>query len=255
MCREFYVMSYDEALEVAECLACRAPLPACPDWPARPVRAFPGSVVPAIVADCAGGLCVREFTWGFPVAWKKGLVFNTRFETATGPRPGMWAEPLARGRCLVPAFGFVETHAHETEPSPRTGRTVRARYRFGLADGEPLLLAGVSGAAEEAVGDGAAACLPRLSLVTTEPNLQVAPVHNRMPLALCGFEALRWLGEGFAQLADRSGVVLSAAPVRDDAPAAGMSRNAVSGQPGAAACAPGDAGAAASLPAAQLSLF
>lgn len=233
-------MSFDEALEVAERLAYRAPLSPCSDWPARSARAFPGSLVPTIVADETGALQVRELAWGFPVPWKKGLVFNTRLETAVGPRSGMWAQPIERGRCLVPAFGFVETHASETVPSARTGRAVRARYRFGLAGGEPMLLAGVCGAPEASgIGaraadegglrnagakadvqsvkgkasagisrcdEGAVAGVLRLSLVTTEPNAQVAAVHNRMPLVLEDSEALAWLGEKFARLADRSHV-------------------------------------------------
>lgn len=235
-------MDFDEALGIAERLACRAPLDACPDWPAREARAFPGVAVPVIVADGGGTLCVCEATWGFPVAWKKGLVFNTRLETAVGPRPGMWAGPIECGRCLVPAFGFVETHASETEPNPRTGRPVRGRYRFGFEGGEPMLLAGVCGempgecaVAERAAGvdvmsnaapDVADGIVPRLSdagasqtgllrlsLVTTSPNAQVSPVHNRMPLALRDFEALAWLGDDFTRLADRSNAALSVNPL------------------------------------------
>ena len=54
----------------------------------------------------------------------------------------------------------------------------------------------------------------RLSIVTTEPNAAVAPVHNRMPLVLGPGESDVWLFGDFASLADRRGVALSSEPER-----------------------------------------
>ncbi|MDY3949374.1 MAG: SOS response-associated peptidase family protein [Eggerthella lenta] len=172
--------------------------------PARASRpeALPSSVVPLIVASGDGcGLAVAHMAWGYEVPWKNGPVFNTRIETALRGEGSMWAESFARRRCLVPARGFFESHANETVPSERTGRPVKRQYAFAAPDGAPLLLAGVHDRG-------------RFSLVTTEPNSVVAPVHNRMPLALGPSEAALWLRGVYEPLLDRGAVRLTARPER-----------------------------------------
>ena len=131
-------------------------------------------------------------------------VFNTRLETALDQLErgyGMWATAIATGRCLVPVRAFYEGHATERVPSERTGRPVRRQYRFRLPGAPAMLLAGVA--------EGG-----RLSIVTTRPNRDVAPVHDRMPLVLGPGESQAWLAGDFDSLADRSGVRLSFEPER-----------------------------------------
>ena len=158
--------------------------------------------MPLIVAAGDGcGLAVAHMAWGYEVPWKNGPVFNTRIETALRSEGSMWAESFARRRCLVPARGFYESHATETVPSERTGRPVKRQYAFAAPDGAPLLLAGVHDRG-------------RFSLVTTEPNAAVSPVHNRMPLAMGPGEAALWLRGVYEPLLDRSAVRLTARPER-----------------------------------------
>ena len=102
-----------------------------------------------------------------------------------GPNPGMWAGPISRGRCVVPARGFFETHGTETVRSPKT-------------------------------------CF---SVVTTSPNAVVLPVHDRMPLVLSPQEAVWWLraswpdfANGWHRLANRGDVALISRPVQPAAP-------------------------------------
>ena len=47
------------------------------------------------------------------------------------------------------------------------------------------------------------------SIVTTEPNASVAPIHDRMPLVLDPGESSVWLGSDFSTLADQSRIALS----------------------------------------------
>ena len=166
--------------------------------------AYPGVQLPLFVPDADGTLEVAELTWGFEMPGdrserggrgsRKGrLVFNTRLETARGHLRrgrGMWAAPLERGRCLVPVRAFYEG-----------GRSAPggAQVRFELAGHGGMLLAGVA-------GDG------RFSIVTTAPNAQVAPVHDRMPLVLGPGESRLWLAGEFERLVDRSGVPLCPVP-------------------------------------------
>lgn len=175
------------------------------------------------LASWANGLTRTALTWGIDVSWKKGLVFNTRIESALAGR-AMWRDALDRGRCLVPVRAFFETRSVESptaelplgtlgasagdgaapSAATSTGKVARGRrpqFRFaGPGDGA-LLLAGLR------LGD-------RFTIVTTEPNDAVAPVHHRMPLVLNPVEALTWLngtlGE-LAELADRTRVALERA--------------------------------------------
>ena len=129
-----------------------------------------------------------------------------------GPNPGMWAGPISRGRCVVPARGFFETHATDTVRSPKTGRNIKRRYRFGAENEVPLLLAGVR---DETC----------FSVVTTSPNAVVLPVHDRMPLVLSPQEAVWWLrvpwgdfANGWHRLANRGDVALTSCPVQPAVP-------------------------------------
>lgn len=166
-----------------------------------PLRdAPPGSQVPLFVPDGAGGLRVATLEWGFPLDGKPHAVFNTRIESALDQlrrgRRGMWAKAIAEGRCLVPVRAFYEGHVSERVTSERTGKPVRRQYRFRMPGARAFLLAAVQ-------QDG------RFSIVTTEPNASVAPVHDRMPLVLGPGESGIWLGTSFASLVDRSRIQLS----------------------------------------------
>ena len=216
MCGRFEVLGWDEVAEVVRVLEAVSPVNVMPDWPARlvgvagavPTDAVPGSAVDVVVADSRGMLSTSCLTWGFAAEWSQRPVYNTRLEKAMGPNPGMWAGPISRGRCVVPARGFFETHATETVRSPKTGRTIKRRYRFGAENEVPLLLAGVR---DET----------RFSVVTTSPNAVVSPVHDRMPLVLSPQEAVGWLrapwldfANGWHRLANRGDVALTSRPVQ-----------------------------------------
>lgn len=84
----------------------------------------------------------------------------------------------------MPVRAFYESHATERVLSERTGRPVRRQDRFRLPGARAFLLATVQ-------QDG------RFSMVTTEPNTSVAPIHNRMPLVLGPGESGVWLGQEF----------------------------------------------------------
>ncbi len=165
--------------------------------------ARPDSQVPLFVPDASGSLTVQSLTWGFPLDGKPNAVFNTRIETALAQlergRRGMWAKAIREGRCLVPVRAFYESHMTERVPSPATGKPVKRRYRFRLPGARAFLLAAVH-------LDG------MFSIVTTEPNASVAPVHNRMPLVLGPGESSVWSGGSFASLANKNRPELEVLP-------------------------------------------
>ena len=201
MCGRMLVFTYDEVVRIVESVSRGVENP-YPDWPAQvPKNAFPQSEVP--IAMGLGGAQgfespVRILRWGYPVDWQVGPVFNTRIESLLEGK-GMWRASIENGRCLVPTRGFFERHASEKVRSPKTGRQVKRQYEFELVDEPITWLAAVS------EGD-------HLSVVTTEPNRFVAPVHNRMPLVLRREELPLWLDHRWASLADRSDIELRVEP-------------------------------------------
>ena len=219
MCRRFTVVTWDEVAEVVRELQADSPVNAQPDWPARTMvgegaaaqvepgeDVFPGAGVDVIVRGPESQLIVERLTWGFPVEWQQRPVYNTRLETAMGPNPGMWEQPIAQGRGIVATGGFFEAHATQMTRSPKTGRKIKQQYRFESGGGTPLLLATVCGQG----------CF---SVVTTRPNPVVASVHDRMPLTLTLAEARWWLQASWPslvanwqKLANREGFALTAVP-------------------------------------------
>lgn len=162
--------------------------------------ARPGSTVPLFVPDGVGGLEVTKLEWGFPLDGKTHAVFNTRIESALEQlrrgRRGMWAKAMAEDRCLVPVRAFYESSSTEKKnTSENAGRPVRHQHLFRPPGARAFLLAAVQ-------QDGL------FSIVNTEPNASVAPIHDRIPLVLGPGESSVWLGPTFESLVSRSGVRL-----------------------------------------------
>ena len=206
MCQRMCPLTVEEAEEVLDARrrTGRARLSETDDDfdPAR--DAWPGSLVPAFVPAEDGALAVVTLSWGFESPRDGRPVFNTRLDTAVAQLErghGLWFDAIAHGRCLVPVRAFYEGHQTERVASERTGKPVRRQYRWRLPGARAFLLAGVT--------DGT-----HLSIVTTEPNAGVAPVHDRMPLVLGPGESSIWLSGDFASLADRRGIRLAAEPER-----------------------------------------
>lgn len=203
MCGRFTVLTREEVADAVRAVQERGLLKPLAGSRADRAQARPASTVEAF------GIRFQPepLTWGFSFEWHKGPVFNTRIESLLTNTP-TWREAARDGRCIVPVATFFEPHGTETAISPRTGRPIKRPYEFEDVRGTALLLAGVS---------AQGAC----SIVTTQPNSQVAPVHDRMPLVLSPAEAADWvdgswtdaqLRELWQQLADRSHVRLTVAP-------------------------------------------
>jgi putative SOS response-associated peptidase YedK len=107
--------------------------------------------------------------------------FNARAETiATKPA---FRSAFEKRRCLIPADGFVEWKGEKPPKQP---------YAIVPADGGLITFAGLwenwrDPATEEWVRT--------FSIVTTDPNETLAPIHNRMPAILLEEHHARWLGE------------------------------------------------------------
>lgn len=184
---------WDEMFAVAKRLD--AALPATPTYnDAKQVR--PGQQLPLFTLRSGEHLGLETAIWGYVAPWNNKLVYNTRIESAGN---AMWADSFTQGRSVVAVNSFFEPHATQTWRNPATGRMTKLPYEFRNPSGAPLLL-------------GAVCQNGRTSIVTTEPNASVAPIHHRMPLVLAFEEVPTWLGLNWHALADRSSIVLEATP-------------------------------------------
>ena len=208
MCKRCIIFTYDEVLDIVQRIEVGAPLNFNPDWPVRTTEAYPRSVAPRIVptfdtaapapstAFAPGSLGVRELSWGFEESWKPGVVFNTRIESTMKPT---WQESMQHRRCILPVPAFFETHQEETYPSPKTGKPIKRQYEF-RAPGQDVILIGCTWREST------------FSMVTTDANTDMAPIHHRMPLIVRQEELLLWFSPDYQQLADRSEIRLESQP-------------------------------------------
>ena len=142
----------DELLKISETRLIRPTIPA-----------------PVILPD--GSL--REMSWGFrrqfaaKVKGRKAVtrtIVNSREDKLDGRT---WKKAFTERRCLIPAASFYEWVERDGRKFP---------LRFEDAKGEWLWLAGIW---EESKEHGEC-----FSIITTEPNAVMEPVHDRMPAVL-----------------------------------------------------------------------
>lgn len=137
---------------------------------------YPKSTVAAIRSTDA--VLMR---WGLIPFWSKEqsvkyATHNARSEKAASS-PAFRA-PFKSRRCLIPA-----THFYEWQQS-----TPKVRFRFGLADDEPIYFAGLwdSWARDENV-------IESCTIMTTTPNATLEQFHDRMPVILRPNDVGAWL--------------------------------------------------------------
>ena len=146
-----------------------------------PEMIYPG--YPGIVA--ADGK-LGQMNWGFPLSRKgaKGQplkpkpVNNTRSDKLSSP---FWLSSFHDRRCLIPVSSFAEAEG------PRGGKT---RTWFSQPDAPLMAMAGI--------WRDTAEWGPAYSMIMTEANETVSPVHNRMPVILPPSSWPQWL-EGSPQ--------------------------------------------------------
>jgi putative SOS response-associated peptidase YedK len=164
------------------------------------LRLPPGSDAGLERVDARWGLIPR---WAVEASEFKMLLFNARSETVA-EKPA-FRDAARSARCAFPASGFYEWRLFNGRKRP---------YFIQRRDGAPLLFAGLY--AERAHGE------PRLSatILTTDANALMRPLHERMPVILEPDKLARWLDprerdiRAFGDLfAPRDDEVLEAYPV------------------------------------------
>lgn len=136
----------------------------------------------------------RELTvmrWGLVPYWSKDAkigfsTINAKAETIT--TSPTYREAIKKRRCLVPADWFYEWQKIDAK--------TKQPYAIALQDGSLFAFAGLwESWKDKARGER----LETYTIITTDPNELVEPLHNRMPVILKRDDYQRWLDPGDSQ--------------------------------------------------------
>lgn len=157
-----------------------------PRYNIAPTQLVPTVVRPKVSAQSPEQSEQRQFLllrWGLIPSWAKdpaigARLINARSETVT-EKPSFRAAFRQR-RCLVIADGFYEWQRQERKKQP---------FYFRLQDGQPFAFAGLWERWKAPNGEAIESC----TILTTEANELLRPIHDRMPVILDPKDYELWL--------------------------------------------------------------
>jgi putative SOS response-associated peptidase YedK len=138
---------------------------------------------------------IQRFHWGLRPSWAgadEGGHINARAETVA-EKPA-FADAWESRPCLVLSSGFYEWKD--------TGRGGKRPYRVHREGDVAFAMAGVHERWEPDDGDTDATPLDTVTILTTEPNELIEPLHHRMAVVLPADEEEQWLTGGPEERAD-----------------------------------------------------
>ena len=136
-----------------------------------------------VVTNREGTNRVEQFKWGLVPFWAKDISIGSRMINAraeTLATKSSFNGLLKNRRCLVLASGFYEWR--------REGKG-KVPMWFKLKTGQSFVFAGLWDSWKQPDGN----LLRTYTIITTEPNAVLLPVHNRMPVMLSDNDALAWI--------------------------------------------------------------
>jgi len=141
----------------------------------------PTQDVAAVINDRMNRLIMCR--WGLIPPWSKdpaigSRMINARAETVAD-KPS-FKKPFRYNRCLIVADGFYEWRKEGSRKIP---------VYIRLRNGRPLGLAGLYNDWKPAEGETVRTC----TIITTEPNSLLEPIHNRMPVIIPSGKNQLWL--------------------------------------------------------------
>ena len=146
----------------------------------------PQSLQPVVRLDSETGQ--RELTvmrWGLVPFWAKDAkigysAINAKSKTVTNS--AAFREAIKRRRCLVPAEWFYEWQKIDAK--------TKQPYAISLRDDSMFAFAGLWETWKDKTKDQV---LQTYTVLTTDPNELMEPIHNRMPVILAPKDYQRWL--------------------------------------------------------------
>jgi putative SOS response-associated peptidase YedK len=138
----------------------------------------PGQYIAAVIHD--GWNQLVSYRWGLIPPWAKdpsigNRMFNARAETIT-EKPS-FKNAFQKRRCLIPADGFFEWQKGEKS------------FRFALKSGLPFGFAGLY----ETWMSPEKKPIHTCTIITTESNELVRPIHDRMPVIVPKEKEASWM--------------------------------------------------------------
>jgi putative SOS response-associated peptidase YedK len=161
-------------------------------WFGPSYNVTPQSIQPVVRLDRdSGSREIALLRWGLVPFWAKDAktgysTINARAEEAAA-KPA-FREALKKRRCLVPADAFFEWQRPASGTDPKT----KHPFAIALKSGEPFALAGLWERWQPKEGEA----LETFTILTTDPNELMEPIHNRMPVILEPRDYDRWLEPG-----------------------------------------------------------
>ena len=131
---------------------------------------------------------LAQLRWGLVPFFAKDAkvgysTVNARAETVT--TSPVFRESMKRRRCLVPATGFYEWQ--------KLGNKAKQPWTIEFADGEVFAFAGLWDVWKDRTTSNV---IETYTIITTDPNELVQPLHDRMPVILAPQDYDRWLEPG-----------------------------------------------------------
>jgi putative SOS response-associated peptidase YedK len=122
--------------------------------------------------------------WGLIPSWAKdpsigSKMINARAEGIESKPP--FKRPLRYQRCIIPASAFFEWKGNPG---------AKAKYRIARKEGDLFGFAGLYEHWRDPNTDGE---LTTCTIITTQPNELVVPIHTRMPVILLPEDEDHWL--------------------------------------------------------------
>jgi len=158
-----------------------------------------------VVMEDGGARKVDALHWGFVPHWAKNpsigsKMINARAETVA--TKNAFKPSLKKRRCIIPADGFFEWQKIE-------GQKKKQPMFIHRPDDQPLAFAGLwtIWRNPEVPGEELHSC----TIITTEANSTMEPIHNRMPVILDQADWDQWLDPDNDDL-DTLGKLLVPAP-------------------------------------------
>jgi putative SOS response-associated peptidase YedK len=175
MCGRYTLTAEQEALQVA--LGVEGLVHPRPRYNIAPTQEVPVVVAPG------GRPEGRTLRWGLVPSWARdpaigNRMINARSETAA-EKPS-FRGPFRRSRCLVPADGFYEWRKEEAGKVP---------FWIHMEDQAPFTIAGLWDRWRGPDREN----LETFTILTTEPNELLRPIHDRMPVILGTEHREAWL--------------------------------------------------------------
>ena len=143
--------------------------------PTQPVAIVPNTDIPRI----------DYYRWGLIPSWAKDAEIGNRLINAraeTLPEKPSFRTAIRRRRCLILADGFYEWK------QAADGKSKVPMY-INLVSGQIFAFAGLWDIWTSPDGSEVRSC----TIITTQPNSLIEPIHNRMPVILSKDAYLEWL--------------------------------------------------------------